>query len=114
MKVCDSCLNRTAKHAIRAEIALLWTNQIAGNTIDFIMNVIKKEIVQCDVIVMIKYLFEFSYNGIIKNGCEILLHKHFKKYFILKIHLNTAVKRPRIYCLHSKDWNYTSIVLTKL
>jgi hypothetical protein len=37
---CDFSTNRTARSAIRAEIALLWTNQIAGNTIDFKMNII--------------------------------------------------------------------------
>ncbi len=42
--MCDSCWNRTAKSAIRAEIALLLTNQIAGNAIDFKMNIINWEI----------------------------------------------------------------------
>ena len=43
--MCDSCRNRTAKSAIRAEIALLLTSQIAGNAIDFKMNKIKQFII---------------------------------------------------------------------
>ena len=38
--------NRTQNDAIWVLIALLLTNQIAGNTIDFKMNVIKHEIVK--------------------------------------------------------------------
>ena len=38
---CDFSTNRTARSAIRTEIALLWTNQITGNTIDLKMNIIK-------------------------------------------------------------------------
>jgi hypothetical protein len=41
---CDFSTNPTARSAIRAEIALLWTNQIAGNTIDWKMNIINTEI----------------------------------------------------------------------
>jgi hypothetical protein len=32
---CDFSMNRTARSAIHAEIALLWTNQFAGKSIDF-------------------------------------------------------------------------------
>jgi hypothetical protein len=41
---CDFSTNRTARSANRSEIALLWTIQIAGNTIDFKMNIINAHI----------------------------------------------------------------------
>jgi hypothetical protein len=45
---CDFSTNRTARSAIRAEIALLWTNQIEGSTIDFKMNIIVDWNQTCD------------------------------------------------------------------
>jgi hypothetical protein len=51
---CDFSTNRTAMSAIRAEIALLWTNQFAGNTIDFKMNIIKLKIPE----IKLKILFD--------------------------------------------------------
>jgi hypothetical protein len=73
---CDFSTNRTPSSAIRAEIALLWTNQIAGNTIDFKMNIIKDKIDGVFVIVnklcysTTRLLNEFFCDAVQKGSCR--------------------------------------------
>jgi hypothetical protein len=99
---CDFITNCTARSAIRAEIALLWTNQIAGNTIDFKMNITNQIHIICCCFVLkkspiesyvhrmhwIQWTLSFGYlSGLVSTWRPYACH------YIIERHVNWETKK---------------------